>query len=188
MEERILHVDDMVCYRCILAVKHVFEDAGWKVIEIDLGVVRALPPEGDASLSAIEFALEGIGLQLREDGYKLVAQIKGLIIQYVYNDNATMDVPLSEIITQKVDLSYSYISRYFSRSEQRTIEEFYQLHRIERSKRLLFQTEKSIKKIARRLKYRSAGHFSTSFRKLTGETPSDFRSKGSYTPIPIDKL
>jgi AraC-like DNA-binding protein len=139
-------------------------------------------------LEEVDKRLSEIRLNLRKDGYDLVARIKALIIGYVYDDAATTDIPLSEIIVQDVKLSYSHVSRYFSKEEQRTIEEFYQLHRLERAKRLLFQTTTSMKEVARRLKYKSASHFSNFFRKGAGETPSDFRSNKDYTPQPIDKL
>ena len=188
MQDRILYIDDMVCYRCILAVEQILKDAGWTVREIELGHVRVIPPAADASLDYISEHLSSVGLRLRQDEYNLIAQVKGTVIDYVYDDLATTDVPLSELIVRQVELSYSYLSRHFSCSENRTIEEFYQLHRIERAKRLLFQTNIKIKAVAKRLKYKSPGHFSVSFRKLTGETPSEFRAKDDYKPRPIDKL
>jgi AraC-like DNA-binding protein len=188
MEEQTLYIDDMVCYRCILAVERVLKKSGWTILDIELGRVRAAPPAEESTLEEVAKDLSAIGLNLRKDGYDLITRIKGLIIQYVYDDVVSTDMPLSEIIVRDVTLSYSYLSRHFSRKEQRTIEEFYQLHRIERAKRILFQTTISMKEVAQRLKYKSAGHFSASFRKGTGETPSDFRAKGEYTPQPIDKL
>ena len=188
MQDRILYIDDMVCYRCILAVERILKDAGWKVLEIELGYVRAKPPFANSPLRGISDSLNKLGLCLRQDGHHLVAQIKGIVIEYVYNDLATTEIPLSEIIVRQVDLSYSFISRHFSSSEDRTIEEFFQSHRIERAKRLLFQTNIKVKSVAKRLKYKSPGHFSASFRKLTGETPSEFRAKGDYKPKQIDKL
>ncbi|SEQ57596.1 helix-turn-helix transcriptional regulator [Neolewinella agarilytica] len=188
MQEQTLYIDDMVCYRCILVVEQLLKEAGWKILEIELGYVRAIPPTANISLQGLSDGLRKVGLRLRQDGHNLITQVKGIIIEYVYDDLATMDIPLSEIIVREVEMSYSYVSRHFSSSEQRTIEEFYQLHRIERAKRLLFQTNTNIKSVAQRLKYKSPGHFSASFRKLTGETPSDFRAKGNYKPQPIDKL
>ena len=188
MQEQTLYIDDMVCYRCTLAVERVLKEEGWKIISIELGCVQTVPPENDSSLQVIADNLSKIGLHLRQDGYNLVARIKGIVIKYVYDDLATTDIPLSEIIVRQVELSYSYLSRHFSCLEKRTIEEFYQHHRIERAKRLLFQTHINIKSVAKRLKYKSPGHFSASFRKLTGETPSGFRAKDDYKPRPIDKL
>jgi len=188
MKEQTLYIDDMVCYRCVMAVERILEEADWKVLEIELGYVRTLSPADNAPLQGISDALRNVGLRLRQDGHNLVAQVKGIVIEYVYDDLATTDIPLSEIIVRQAELSYSYLSRHFSCSEKRTIEEFYQLHRIERAKRLLFQTNINIKAVAKRLKYKSPGHFSASFRKLTGETPSGFRAKDDYKPRPIDKL
>lgn len=188
MKEEILFIDNMVCYRCILIVKRLLEAENWNIVNIELGRVQAFPPKEDYSLQILSHKLENVGLRLRLDGYNLIARIKGIIVNYVYDDLATTDIPLSEIIIREVKLSYSYVSRHFSSSEQRTIEEFYQLHRLERAKRLLFQTNANIKSIAKRLKYKSAGHFSASFRKLTGETPSEFRNRGTYQAQSIDKI
>jgi AraC-like DNA-binding protein len=188
LQEQTLYLDDMVCYRCALAVERVLKEEGWKIISIDLGCVQTVPPVNDSSLHVIADNLSKIGLHLRQDGHNLVARIMGIVIEYVYDDLATTDIPLSEIVVRQVELSYSYLSRHFSCSEKRTIEEFYQLHRIERAKRLLFQTHINIKSVAKRLKYKSPGHFSATFRKLTGETPSDFRARSEYLPQPIDKL
>jgi AraC family transcriptional regulator len=47
--------------------------------------------------------------------------------------------------------------------------------RIERAKRLLAETELPISEIALRTGFSSQSHFTTSFRRLAGVTPSSFR-------------
>ena len=57
-----------------------------------------------------------------------------------------------------------------------TIEHFILLHKIERVKELILYNELNLTEIAWKMHYSSVAHLSSQFKKITGLTPSFFKS------------
>lgn len=182
-----IYIDNMVCDRCISAVKRTADGLGYRIKSLSLGRLTGWPPPEDTDLSRLAGQLETQGFRLLENA-GVISRIKGLIIEYVYDDRADDDVRLSDLISRDVGMSYSHLSRLFSAREGRTIEQFYGLHRTERAKRLLHNTDAMVSQIAYRLHYGSGGRFAAAFRAATGMSPSEFRRRGEYEPIPLDEV
>lgn len=87
----------------------------------------------------------------------------------------------SGYIAETLDMNYSYISNIFSESFGYTIEQYLILCKINKAKQLLLSNESSISSIAMLLHYRSAAHFSSQFKELTGMSPSDFKKMEKET-------
>ncbi|MCP9236327.1 helix-turn-helix transcriptional regulator [Lewinella sp. JB7] len=184
-----LYIDNMVCNRCKTAVHRIVENLGWRVERIELGRFTGWPPESrDDVLPVLAQQLETIGFRLRDDAGGVISRIKGLIIDYVYNDVASSAAPLSERISNDIGQSYSHLSRLFSKEEGRTIADFYRIQRMERGKQLLVSTDEQISLIAYRLHYGSLGRFTSAFKESTGMSPSAFRERGVHMPVPLDEL
>jgi AraC-like DNA-binding protein len=183
-----LYIDNMVCARCKLAVRHIAGELGWRVERVELGLLSGWPPKGEDAMEKIAGRLEAIGFRLRDGAGGPVSRIKGVIIDYVYDDKANDRIPLSERICHGVGLSYSHLSRLFTREEGRTIGDFYRLHRMERGKKLLAQTDEQVSTIAYRLHYGSLARFTSAFKRATGHSPTEYRERGDYQPKPLDKL
>ena len=183
-----LYIDHMVCDRCKMAVRQVLDNLGWRIDRLELGRVTALPPAGNARETVLRGQLENLGFRLREGAPGPVSRIKGLIIDYVYNDRPEHRGSIAELITADIDLSYSHLSRLFSREEGRTINDFYRLQRMERAKHLLVTTDEQVARIADRLNYGSSARFAAAFRRETGMAPTAFRERGHYVARPLDEL
>jgi len=69
-----------------------------------------------------------------------------------------------------------------------TIEKYGILQKIERVKELIVYDELSLKEIANLLGYSSVAYLSNQFKKVTGLTPSHFKSIGQQKRIPLDRL
>lgn len=95
---------------------------------------------------------------------------------------------LSKVITDNLHHDYSYISNLFSSVEGQTIEKYYISQKIEKAKELLVYNELTLSEIAWKLGYSSVQHLSSQFKKITGLTPSHFKSIGSSRRLPIDKI
>lgn len=189
MKKQNIYIDNMVCSRCKLAVRQVATNLGWRIDRIELGRLTGWPPEGHTEyLATLGRQLNSLGFRLREDHGGVVSRIKGLIVDYVYDDTADTSHSLSSLIRADIGQSYSHLSRLFSQEEGRTIVEFYRLHRMERGKQLLVQTYEPISNIAIRLNYGSAGRFTAVFKRDTGLSPTAFRARGKYVPRPLDEL
>lgn len=184
-----IYIDNMVCDRCKIVVHQIVTTLGWRVDQIELGCFIGWPPgPPETALPILAQQLLLIGFRIRDQAGGVISRIKGLIIEYVYDDAADSSIPLSERIVEDIKQSYSHLSRLFSQEEGRTIGDFYRAHRMERAKQLLVNTDEQISQIAYRLHYGSLGRFTSSFGESTGMTPSAFRERGIHQPVPLDSL
>jgi AraC family transcriptional regulator len=84
-------------------------------------------------------------------------------------------VPLRVVATE-VGMSYFHFSRAFKQSMGMNPTNYIAERRIERAKGLLNDTELPISEIALRSGFSSQSHFTSSFRRVAGSTPKDFRA------------
>ena len=144
--------------------------------EIDFGEnhVERLTP---GILVLLEEKLKTIGFDLLgTKKSQLVEKIKVLCIEYVQCRNDHSATKLSAFLAKSLIHDYKYLSQLFSSVEGVTIEQFYIRQRIEKVKELLVYDELSLSEIAYQLEYSSVAHLSGQFKKVTGLTPSHFRS------------
>ena len=85
-------------------------------------------------------------------------------------------VKYSEYISQKLNYDYTYLSNIFSEVKGITIQQFIIIHKIERVKELLLYDELNLTEISYLLNYSSVAHLSSQFKKVTGLSPSFFKS------------
>jgi AraC-like DNA-binding protein len=79
-------------------------------------------------------------------------------------------------VADVVRLSPSYLSARFSRETGMTLTQFIHRTRVERAKRLLRDTDKSVSEIAFDVGFQNVTHFNYVFRKVEGGSPSRYRS------------
>ncbi len=94
----------------------------------------------------------------------------------VYYSNAQLKINFSDYLSQKLEYDYTYLANTFFENQGITIEHFLLTHKIERAKELLVYDELNITEIANRLHYRSTGHLSNQFKKMTGLTLSYYKN------------
>ena len=191
MDKQEVYIDNMVCSRCTLTVRRIAGELGWRIERLELGRLSGWPPAGSSApktTEELERRLRAVGFELRQGAGGVCSRIKGLIIDYVYDDQADDRLTLSDLISTEIGQSYGHLSRVFSQGEGRTISEFYRLHRMERGKQLLAQTEQQVSTIAYRLHYGSLARFTAAFKRATGQSPTEFRERGDFRPVPLDEL
>ncbi|MGQ9848066.1 MAG: helix-turn-helix domain-containing protein, partial [Bacteroidales bacterium] len=98
------------------------------------------------------------------------------------------DISFTDLLQEKLNLSYQYLSTLFSSSEGITIEKYIILQKIEKVKELIVYDELSFSEIAYRLGYSSVQHLSNQFKKITGLTPSHFKKIKNFKRNPLDKI
>jgi len=83
------------------------------------------------------------------------------------------------MISEKLGLSASYISRMFKSAFDQTVLGYITEKRIDKAKELLHDTNATIEDIAAKVGYNSAATFSRAFQKLCATSPNQFRKGGN---------
>ncbi|MDR1092379.1 MAG: AraC family transcriptional regulator [Prevotella sp.] len=189
MSTGILYIKNMVCDRCKIVVKSELEKLGIIPLHIDLGEVTLTSPLNDEQKTSIKNRLDSLGFELINDKKsRLIEQIKTTIIELVHYNNNELKVNLSDYLSDKLHHDYNYISNLFSEIEGTTIEKYFIAQKIEKVKELLAYDELTLSEIAFRLNYSSTAHLSNQFKKVTGLTPSHFKTIKSDRRKPLDKV
>jgi AraC family transcriptional regulator len=97
------------------------------------------------------------------------------VLDYI-EANLVRDIGLEEV-SEVVDMTPHYFCRAFKRSLGVPPYRYLLGRRIERSKELLTQTEKSILEIALAVGFSNHAHFGSAFLKVTGCTPTEYRNR-----------
>lgn len=146
-------------------------------LKVDLGEVELMTEITPAQKLQLGQALLKSGLELMEDKRaRLIEKIKQVIIEMVHYTDELPHVKFSVYISEKLEYDYTYLSNLFSETEGKTIEQFIILHKIERVKELIIYDELNFTQIADKLHYSSVAHLSHQFKKITGLTPTFFKS------------
>lgn len=116
------------------------------------------------------------GINLVEDKkYLLVQRIKNAIVEMIHLNDEDIVNKTSVHLSEKLNLSYGYLSNVFTEVTMSTIENYIILQKIEMAKALLTKEELSLTEIAYKLNYSSVAHLSNQFKKKIGLTPSAFQ-------------
>ena len=172
----ILIVRNMVCDRCKEAVQRILDQLQLEWTRIDLGEVvlrGTLDPQAQRSLRA-ELQRQGFDLVFEREA-QLINSVKAAIVKQVHHGDGKR-VELGKLVQDAVHLEISSVSKLFNEVEGITLEHYYLLQRLERVKELIRYGELTFSEIAFATGFSSAPHLSTQFKKLTGMTPSAFKS------------
>ena len=181
----------MVCNRCIKVVKEEFENLGLQIKSIQLGEVEVINDQSKLDMKAIENVLVKNGFELLDDkNAKIIEKVKVSIINLVnkMSDGNAININFSEYLANKTGLNYHYLSTLFSSLEGTTIEKYFIHLKIEKVKELLVYGELTLSEISYKLGYSSVQHLSNQFKKVTGLTPSYFKSLKLKNRKPLDSI
>jgi len=177
----------MVCTRCKMAVKTLLEKEKILATSVELGEVDTKVDLSKDQLEKFDVLLKELGFELIDNRRsQTIEKIKKAIIEFVHYTPDSLPVNLSTFITSKIPQDYNYLSNLFSEVEGTTIEKYYIAQRIEKAKELLVYDELPLSEIAFRLGYSSTAYLSNQFKKLTGLTPSYYKSMKDHKRKSID--
>ncbi|MFT5591828.1 MAG: AraC-like DNA-binding protein [Oceanicoccus sp.] len=187
-----LHIKNMVCQRCIIAVESILSKLALRFHHIQLGEIDFGTLELNTTspqYHALDNELTALGFEiLNNKQSKTIEAIKKICLQQLIPPN-TKQHTLSKQISDTLHTDYSHLSQMFSAVEGLTIEQYFIAQRIEKVKEFLIYDEKSLSEIAFDLGFSSVAHLSGQFKKVTGMTPSVFRSlKNPQQRRGLDKL
>ena len=182
-----LYIKNMVCPRCIMAVRTILVSAGLTPTAVNLGeadIAEALSEGQQANLSE---RLSQMGFELLDDPRsQLVEQMRVSVIEWVRMEGERPK--LSDYLSARLHKEYSLLSKLFSEVKGITLERYAILHRIEYAKELLRYNQQSTSEIAYRLGYSSPAHFSAQFKQITGMTPKMMRANQTNDRIPLSEI
>lgn len=160
-----------------MAVRHEIEEKGYNIVSLELGKVEITNEITKKELELLNNSLRKLGFELIEDRKsRIIEQIKNEIVHLVHHSGEILNTNLSFWLADKLHYDYTYLSNLFSEIEGTTIEKYFIAQRIEKAKELLVYDELSLTEIADMLGYSSAAYLSSQFKKVTGLTPTFYKS------------
>ncbi|MEW5677133.1 AraC family transcriptional regulator [Flavobacterium enshiense] len=184
-----IYVKNMVCPRCIMAVETILNSLQIDYRNVSLGEIDVNDQLSDSEMMKLSNQLQAIGFEVIDDKKRqLIERIKNYIIQFIHHDKEMLKVNLSDFLAKELDYEYNYLSNLFSEVEGTTIEKYLIVQKIEKVKELIVYDELSLKEIAHQMGYSSVAYLSNQFKKVTGLTPSHFKTIGQQKRIPLDFL
>jgi AraC family transcriptional regulator len=185
----LLYIKNMVCNRCIMVVKQVFEQEGLPPLQVKMGEVELDKAPSNQQQTSIKARLGELGFEVLDDQKrKMIEQIRTTIIKLIQHGQLDEGHKFSDLLVQALHKDYSYLSKLFSEVEGITIEKYVILQKIEKVKELLVYDELSLSEIAFRLGYSSVAHLSAQFKKTTGFNPSEFKKLKDHHRKSLDDV
>lgn len=175
----VLNIKNMVCPRCVMAVRSTLEAQGLTVAGVSLGEATLGEDITDVQREKLRSALAALGFELLDDPTAaLVEKVRTLVIEWVRMHGE--HPRLSDYIQSATLKDYSALSRLFSATRGMTIERYAAMQRVERVKELLCYSEKTVSEIAYETGYSSLAHLSAQFKQLTGMSPKAFQQQSGH--------
>ena len=172
-----LYIKYMVSLRCKMLVKEELNKLGIKFQGVDLGMVDIFEDLNQEQHDVLKVNLLKSGLELLDNKRSiLIEKIKSVIIEMIHYSDEVPRVNYSDYISEKLGYDYTYLSNVFSEVKGITIQHFIILHKIERVKELLLYDELNLTEISYLMHYSSVAHLSNQFKKITGLSPSYYKS------------
>lgn len=169
----------MVCPACVTFVTNIVKDTGLEILSIELGKVVVKSQKVDTQNFREKLLSSGFDI-IEDNNVKKLQAIKNTIIETLFYNKNDTKYRMSEILSSKIGLSYSTLSKLFVSQENKTIEQYTIELRIEKVKELLSYNELPLKVIAKDLNYSSIQALSNQFKKVTGMTVSEFKKEGKW--------
>ncbi|UYQ95299.1 AraC family transcriptional regulator [Chitinophaga horti] len=173
-----------------MVVEQQLKAVGIGYSKVQLGDVALESNPSPAEMSSLHERLSALGFELLNDRRStLVEKIKNIIIRLIHHtDGEEVNTKLSVILAEELHMDYHYLSSQFSAAEGVTIEKYAIQQRIEKAKELLAYGQLSLSEIAYALGYSSVQHLSQQFKKVTGQTPSQYKTAPLTGRMPLDKV
>ncbi|MEX2485223.1 MAG: AraC family transcriptional regulator [Brumimicrobium sp.] len=160
-----------------MIVKEKLNNLNMPFISIDLGKIELEDKISNDQLEQLKSTLLESGLEVMSDKRSvLIEKIKNTIIEMIHHDDELPKIKFSEHLSEKLQYDYTYLANLFSKTEGITIAQFILLHKIERIKEFIIYDELTLTEISYKMNYSSVAALSNQFKKITGLTPSFFKS------------
>ncbi|WP_290841126.1 AraC family transcriptional regulator [Flavobacterium sp.] len=156
-------------------LKENLQNLGFSFRVLESGEIEIPDEISEEELSRLADVLRKYSIYILDDEKsQLVQRIRNILIELV-NDNKPQLMTFSYHLSERMGLSYGYLSSLFASQTHYSIEKYIILLRIERAKAMIIEGRLTLKQIGATLNYSSVQHFSRQFKKTTGLTISSFK-------------
>jgi len=160
-----------------MVVKDAFKKLGLHYVTVNLGEVDVFENITDKQREKLKAVLLNSKLELMDDKKSiLIERIKAVIVEMVHYSDELPKTNFSDFLSKKLNYDYTYLANLFSDTQGTTIEHYIIMHKIEKVKELIIYDELNLTEIAYKLHYSGVAHLSSQFKKITGLTPSYFKT------------
>ena len=190
MNSKTIKIGNMCCSRCIKAVKEVFSDLGLNYKKVELGFAEFYPDK-KISLSKIEKALRDVDFEIIKELDEEISDKIKIAIHKLFTPPEKLDLSefnLKTYLEKQIAAPYKKISEIFSLKNKKTIEAYFILHKIEKAKELIEETNLSFSEIAFKLGYKSPSYLSRQFKNSEGISMQIYKAKPNKNRKFIDEL
>lgn len=178
MCDRKIYLKNMVCDRCIMVVRDLLSSLDAGPVSVKMGVLEFEDCPGAALKKTIKQSVESLGFEVVEGRKKrMVESIKKAIIEFINEIHNKGHINISEYLSRKLNYDYGYLSNEFSSAEGISIAQYLINLKVEKVKELLLMDQLSLTEISYMMGYSSLPHLSAQFKKVTGQTPSNYRKQ-----------
>lgn len=118
----------------------------------------------------------------------MIEQIKTEIIRLVHHSEEIENTNLSNILSDKLHYEYNYLSNLSLKLKEQRLKNILFPKELKKSKNFLVYDELSLSEIANQLGYSSTAYLSSQFKKITGLTPTFYKSLKEIKRRNIDEL
>ncbi len=161
---------------CRIILQEQLEKFGIQYQLLDLGEIEFRESIPEETYNELREVLKKYGIELLDNQKsQLIQKIKDTIIEMVYEKDKLPTSTISSYLSDKLNLSYGYISNIFSEHTYTSIENYIIMQKIERAKKLIIEDGLTLTEVSYKLNYSSVAHLSGQFKKTTGLTPSMFK-------------
>lgn len=179
----------MACESCKVVVREAIEELDIHGSTVELGEITTKEDVSDDDKKKLNSKIRTNGMKLLEKkSGVLIEKIKNFMIDYVANSEDRQKNNFSELLSEKLGFSYTYLSNSFSEVESKTIQSYLIALKIERIKELIIFGDDAFSEIAHKLNYSSVAHLSGQFKKATGLTLSHYKALKEKRRINIEDI
>jgi len=184
-----IYVKNMACESCKVVVKEALGELNISPVKVELGEIETKEDISDDDKKKLNSKIKKVGLELLEKKHGvLIEKIRKAMIDYVYKSDEKPNIKFSVLLSEDLNHSYTYLANFFSEVEATTIEQFIIALKIERIKELIIFGEHTLSEIAHKLHYSSVAHLSSQFKKISGLTPTHFKTLKEKRRITIQDI
>lgn len=166
--------DGIVACRVIL--QEQLERLNIKHRLLELGEIEISNTVSDSDFAELQASLNKYAIYIvNNEKAQLIQRIKDTIVEMIYEHDKLPAITISQYLSDKLNLSYGYITNVFTENTYSSIENFIIIQKIERAKKLILEDQLTLTEVSYKLNYSSVAYLSSQFKKVTGLTPSAFK-------------
>lgn len=182
-------IKNMVCPRCITAVRTLLFELDIPYIDIQLGEITVKNSISINTKEKLKLRLNDLGFDLLDDfRIQLIEKVKTTLINLIQHSENEININYSDYLSETLGKDYRYLSTLFSSLNGITIEKYIIQLKVEKIKEYMFYDELSISEIAYRMHYSSPAHLSRQFKQVCGLSPNEYKKRAFNNRKPLDQI